>query len=91
VAAADVVTKDNKGDLEILVGDMRGNLLCVSRSGTVLWDRQLPGSIGATPTVGDVNGDGALDVVVRMKNGIRIFCVYVSLCSNVAILSFFLF
>lgn len=65
VAAADVVNSDRKGDLEVLVGDMRGNLLCVSRSGAVLWDRQLPGSIGATPTVGDVDGDGLLDVVVR--------------------------
>jgi outer membrane protein assembly factor BamB len=64
VAAADVVTLDNTGDLELLVGDMKGNLLCVSRSGAVLWDRQLPGSIGASPTVGDVDGDGLLDVVV---------------------------
>lgn len=70
-AIADVVVKDGTGDLEILVADMSGNLLCVNREGEVLWDRQFPGSSAATPTIGDIDGDGFLDVALTIttKNG----------------------
>jgi hypothetical protein len=60
----DLDNKQESDELEMVFGDSRGNLVCVSRSGVVLWDRQLPGLIGATPTIGDVDGDGNLDVVV---------------------------
>ena len=64
MAVADVVTTDQSGDLDILFCDMNGNLVCIDRSGDVLWDRQLAGGSSATPTVGDVDGDGRDDLLV---------------------------
>lgn len=61
IAVADVV---GGPDLEMLVVDMGGSVACVSLSGDVLWDATLSGSLPFTPTVGDVDGDGFLDVVV---------------------------
>merc|ERR1711871_1182924 len=61
VAVADV---RGGGDLEMIVADMGGNLVCIDIEGEVLWDRLLSGSLPFTPTIGDVNGDGELDVVV---------------------------
>ena len=50
--------------LEIIVADMAGNLVLVNIDGEILWDTKLSGTLPYTPTVGDVNGDGALDIVV---------------------------
>ena len=61
VAVADIWGGPN---LEIIVADMGGNLVVVDVDGEVLWDLQLGGTLPFTPTVGDVNGDGRLDVVV---------------------------
>jgi hypothetical protein len=76
-ALADVVVKDGTGDLEILVTDMSGNLLCINREGEVLWDRQLPGSSASTPTVGDIDGDGFLDVAVTVTTKTGASLLYV--------------
>ena len=64
---ADVVTEDRSGDLEMLFSDMNGNLLCVDRSGAVLWDRQLAGGSSATPTIGDVDGDGCVSSLKNLR------------------------
>lgn len=61
VAIADV---KGGGDLEMIVADMGGNLVLVDLDGEVLWDKQLDGPLPHTPTVGDVDGDGELDIVV---------------------------
>jgi len=50
--------------LEIIVADMGGNLVLVDIDGEVLWDAKLSGALPYTPTVGDVDGDGQLDIVV---------------------------
>lgn len=62
---ASVAVSDVHGgsDLEMIVADMGGNLVLVNAEGDILWDAKLSGSLPHTPTVGDVDGDGKLDIV----------------------------
>ncbi len=61
VAVADI---QGNSDLEIIVADMGGNLVVINAQGEVIWDISLSGVLPFTPTIGDVNGDGQLDIVV---------------------------
>ena len=70
---AQVVVADLFGDgtLVLVVTDMIGNIVIVNSEGEVLWDTQLRSdntggvnSIPYTSVVGDVDGDGVLDIIV---------------------------
>jgi hypothetical protein len=76
-----ILVEDVLGDtnLELFVADVGGNVVCLDHKGNKLWHRDLASTQGAkshvlasSPMVlGDVNGDGILDVVMFMK--IRVF------------------
>ncbi|CAN0204749.1 unnamed protein product, partial [Scytosiphon promiscuus] len=63
-----VVVADVDGDqqLEMLFGDTSGAVVCVRHDGAECWLQRLPGSISSTLTLGDVDGDGNLDVVISV-------------------------
>ncbi len=64
MAVADVVPEVE--GLELLVVDVKGNLVCISSDGRVLWKQLLSGAALGPPSIGDVDGDGYLDVVVAV-------------------------
>jgi hypothetical protein len=72
-----ILVEDTMGDtnLEVYVSDIGGNVYCFDTKGKILWRRDLLKSVakvtdlrGASPmTLGDINGDGVLDVVMVIK------------------------
>jgi len=66
IIEAQIVVSDisNGPELEIIVADMAGNLVVLDVNGKILWDVQLPGSLPFAPSIGDIDGDGDLDVII---------------------------
>ncbi|KAL0491966.1 outer membrane protein assembly factor BamB [Acrasis kona] len=73
---AQVIAEDinNDGNVEICAVDYNSNLACFDEKGNAIWERRLSGSTSTAPTVGDVNNDGILDLIIGTNSG-AIFAV----------------
>ncbi|XP_067682032.1 uncharacterized protein [Haliotis asinina] len=57
------------GKLEIIGIDTSGNVVCVDRDGTTLWEGEVTGSSSPGSRITDVNQDGILDVIIATSDG----------------------
>eukprot|EP01080_Neovahlkampfia_damariscottae_P010387 gene10387-2916_t len=66
-----IITEDINGDgeLELCAVDFNSNLVCFNYRGEEIWERRLSGYIDKTPMIGDINGDGILDIVIGTSTG----------------------
>ncbi|KAK5582835.1 hypothetical protein RB653_004423 [Dictyostelium firmibasis] len=55
---------DSDGKLELLVLDTKGNVVCFNSGGDEIWSQQITGKTEFPPSIGDLDGDGILDVVM---------------------------
>jgi hypothetical protein len=64
--AAPVVASDITGDgkMNVLVADGGGSVICFEADGTEIWENRVVSTVNHAPILGDINGDGVLDVVV---------------------------
>lgn len=60
---------NSDGKMEICAADFNSNLACFNFKGEPVWETRISGFAGTAPTVGDVNGDGVLELVVGTSTG----------------------
>lgn len=66
VGIADI---NDDGLLELVASDNRHNIAAFSSKGVELWERHMSGFSAQGPTMGDINGDGVVDVVLATNTG----------------------
>ncbi|KAN0012149.1 hypothetical protein ACTFIU_000373 [Dictyostelium citrinum] len=61
-----IVTEDldSDGKLELIVIDTKGNVVCFNSDGDEIWSQQVTGKTEFPPSIGDLDGDGVLDVIM---------------------------
>lgn len=57
------------GQLDMIVVDTSGNVMCFNNRGKVIWEAEISGSSSPGSRVADINQDGILDVVIPTNNG----------------------
>ena len=66
MVAADV---DADGAIELIACDVRGTMAVFKSTGVEAWEKHLKSRIAVAASVGDVDGDGLLDIVVGTTSG----------------------
>lgn len=66
ILAADV---NDDGKIELVTTDTRGNVVAWTNQGQLIWEVHLKSLVAQGPTVGDVDGDGATDIVIPTASG----------------------
>ncbi|HPO12905.1 MAG TPA: FG-GAP-like repeat-containing protein [Candidatus Hydrogenedentes bacterium] len=64
---------DNSGKLDVVTGDSSGNVYRIGE-GQVVWSADVRDSIVQGPSIGDVDGDGALEILVCSRSN-RLVCL----------------
>lgn len=64
-----VADLNGDGYMEIFAADSRGNTALFNYRGHELWERHVGGLVSQMATAGDVNGDGALEIVFGTATG----------------------
>eukprot|EP01114_Cavostelium_apophysatum_P007935 TRINITY_DN2015_c0_g1_i4.p1 TRINITY_DN2015_c0_g1~~TRINITY_DN2015_c0_g1_i4.p1 ORF type:complete len:619 (-),score=171.94 TRINITY_DN2015_c0_g1_i4:75-1931(-) len=68
-ASVTVEDVNEDGLLEIIVTDTHSTVICYSNAGEEIWASPISGYSNQAPVIGDVNGDGELDVVLGTTEG----------------------
>lgn len=65
---------DEDGAVEIILGTTAGIVVAIDVGGKEVWRHEMPGPICFPPTVADVAGDAALEVLTMNRQG-QVFCL----------------
>lgn len=55
---------DNDGELEIIVVDLAGNVVCLTPQGRAKWEANVQERVRRSATLGDVDRDGTIEILV---------------------------
>jgi outer membrane protein assembly factor BamB len=76
-ALADI---DNDDEIEVIIGSLDGKLYCLDGSpadppaGDLEWEFNTHDEIWGSPALGDVDGDGFLEIIIGSKNH-KVYCI----------------
>ena len=63
---------DNDGEPEIAIATTGGSIVALNKHGEQLWRRDMEDAISIPPTLGDVTGDGAIEVLAMSNSGLML-------------------
>jgi hypothetical protein len=65
-----VIFGNSQGESCVVTGSQGGRLVCLSATGSVIWERTLRGAIASTISINDMNNDGVAEIFVVTQLGV---------------------